>query len=284
MAGKPIRLGKAASELNVGLPSLVEFLESKGVKIDSNPNTKLDPEHFDLLCTEFAADQSMKEQSKGPAMREKRESLSLKDVREGDRVDVKSSSEEEDEADINLDEIKRQVFSAPKAVEQIPTIEIKEKEVPIELTQVPEEKKEVSVQIVGKIDLDAINQKTRPDKKTPIPEAPKEKIEAVIKEVSKVDEVPVDAAENQAIETIRSERKVLSGPTVLGKIELPVEKPKTPSIQAESANSKRKRKRIKKVDTPPATQSPSGQATSPASKGTAIVQKRKFRNKISKKK
>ena len=276
MAGKPIRLGKAASELNVGLPSLVEFLESKGVKIDSNPNTKLDPEHFDLLCTEFAADQSMKEQSKGPAMREKRESLSLKDVREGDRVDVKSSSEEEDEADINLDEIKRQVFSAPKAVEQIPTIEIKEKEVPIELTQVPEEKKEVSVQIVGKIDLDAINQKTRPDKKTPIPEAPKEKIEAVIKEVSKVDEVPVDAAENQAIETIRSERKVLSGPTVLGKIELPVEKPKTPSIQAESANSKRKRKRIKKVDTPPATQSPSGQATSPASKGTAIVQKKEI--------
>ena len=276
MAGKPIRLGKAASELNVGLPSLVEFLESKGVKIDSNPNTKLDPEHFDLLCTEFAADQSMKEQSKGPAMREKRESLSLKDVREGDRVDEKSSSEEEDEADINLDEIKRQVFSAPKAVEQIPTIEIKEKEVPIELTPVPEEKKEVSVQIVGKIDLDAINQKTRPDKKTPSPEAPKEKIEAVIKEVSKVVEVPVDAAEPQVIETIRSERKVLSGPTVLGKIELPVEKPKTPPIQAESANSKRKRKRIKKVDTPPATQSPSGQATSPASKGTGIVQKKEI--------
>ena len=276
MAGKPIRLGKAASELNVGLPSLVEFLESKGVKIDSNPNTKLDPEHFDLLCTEFAADQSMKEQSKGPAMREKRESLSLKDVREGDRVDEKSSSEEEDEADINLDEIKRQVFSAPKAVEQIPTIEIKEKEVPIELTQVPEEKKEVSVQIVGKIDLDAINQKTRPDKKTPSPEAPKEKIEAVIKEVSKVAEVPVDAAEPQVIETIRSERKVLSGPTVLGKIELPVEKPKTPPIQAESANSKRKRKRIKKVDTPPANQSPSGQATSPASKGTGIVQKKEI--------
>jgi translation initiation factor IF-2 len=276
MAGKPIRLGKAASELNVGLPSLVEFLESKGVKIDSNPNTKLDPEHFDLLCTEFAADQSMKEQSKGPAMREKRESLSLKDVREGDRVDVKSNSEEEDDADINLDEIKRQVFSTPKVAEQIPAKEIKEKEVPIELTQVPEEKKEVSVQIVGKIDLDAINQKTRPEKKTPTPEAPKENIEEVIKEVSKVAEAPADATEPQVIETIRSERKVLSGPTVLGKIELPVEKPKTPSIQAESANSKRKRKRIKKVDTPPATQSPSGQATSPASKGTGIVPKKEI--------
>lgn len=29
MAGKPIRLGKAASELNVGLPTLVEFLGLK---------------------------------------------------------------------------------------------------------------------------------------------------------------------------------------------------------------------------------------------------------------
>ena len=69
MAGKPIRLGKAASELNVGLPTLVEFLSSKGITIDSNPNTKLDPDHFQILCTEFAADQSLKEQSKGNPLR-----------------------------------------------------------------------------------------------------------------------------------------------------------------------------------------------------------------------
>ena len=33
MAGKPIRLGKAAGELNVGLPTIVEFLVTKGIKI-----------------------------------------------------------------------------------------------------------------------------------------------------------------------------------------------------------------------------------------------------------
>ena len=55
MAGKPIRLRKAAGELNVGLPTLVEFLESKGIKIDSNPNTRLEQEHFELLCQEFKA-------------------------------------------------------------------------------------------------------------------------------------------------------------------------------------------------------------------------------------
>ena len=55
MAGRPIRLGKAAGELNVGLPTIIEFLSSKGITIDTNPNTKLDKEHYAMLCDEFAA-------------------------------------------------------------------------------------------------------------------------------------------------------------------------------------------------------------------------------------
>ena len=94
MAGKPIRLGKAASELNVGLPTLVEFLGSKGISIDSNPNTKLDPEHFQILCTEFAADQTLKEQAKGSSLKEKKESISLKDARQELPVQEKLQEEE----------------------------------------------------------------------------------------------------------------------------------------------------------------------------------------------
>ena len=284
MAGKPIRLGKAASELNVGLPSLVEFLESKGVKIDSSPNSKLEPEHFDLLCTEFAADQSMKEQSKGPAFRERRESLSLKDVREGDKVIEKPKADDEDEADINLDEIKRQVFSAPIVPEVIvapPIVAEKEVEkiVPVVAEPVKKEK-EVSVQVVGKIDLDALNQKTRPDKKKVVAETSPVEVAPVIKaeEIIVPTEPPVEVKEDVApivIETIRSERKVLTGPVVLGKIELPVEKPKTPSVQAESANSKRKRKRIKKVDAPTASPSTAGQTPASSSKAP-IVQKKEI--------
>ena len=284
MAGKPIRLGKAASELNVGLPSLVEFLESKGVKIDSSPNSKLEPEHFDLLCTEFAADQSMKEQSKGPAFRERRESLSLKDVREGDKVIEKPKADDEDEADINLDEIKRQVFSAPIVPEVIvaPPIVVEkevEKIAPVVAEPVKKEK-EVSVQVVGKIDLEALNQKTRPDKKKVVAETSSVEVAPVIKaeEIIVPTESPVEVKEDTApivIETIRSERKVLTGPVVLGKIELPVEKPKTPSVQAESANSKRKRKRIKKVDAPTASPSTAGQTPASSSK-VPIVQKKEI--------
>ena len=98
MAGKPIRLGKAAGELNVGLPTLVEFLESKGIKIDSNPNTRLEQEHFELLRQEYAADQSMKEQSKATSRREKRESVTLSD-KPADAPKMHESSEDEDEGD-----------------------------------------------------------------------------------------------------------------------------------------------------------------------------------------
>ena len=80
MAGKTQRLGKVAGELNVGISTLSEFLQSKGVSIDPNPNSKLEGEHYDLLRRQFADDQSLKEQAKLSAVkREKRETVSLTD-------------------------------------------------------------------------------------------------------------------------------------------------------------------------------------------------------------
>jgi translation initiation factor IF-2 len=239
MAGKPIRLGKAAGELNVGVPTLIEFLQSKGIKIDTNPNTRLEQEHFEMLCQEFAADQNLKEQSKSAARRERRESVSIKDKPE--ETPAIETEEEDDEA-INIEQIKQQVFTeAPKEVEPV-------KPEPIE------ESNDIKVQVVGKIDLSSINQKTRPDKKKPEPIEPEVKVEE-----EKIEEKAPEKVAEPEIETIRFERQVLSGPTVLGKIELPVEKPKTPSTpasNAESADSKRKRKRIKKVEITPGSNTP----------------------------
>ena len=257
MAGKPIRLGKAAGELNVGIPTIVEFLGSKGIVIDPTPTSRLEQEHYEILCQEFAADQSMKEQSKAALRREKRESLSLKDKPLDDQKPA-PVIEDEDEGDINLEEIKRQVLSEapPKAPE--PKVEevapVVEEVAPIEpIAEVSENK----VNVIGKIDLDAINQRTRPDKK-------KEKVvekqpvaAPVVPTLEVVKEVPAPQPESKEepvakapeIETIRATRQTLAGPTVLGKIELPVERQRTPvASSSEDANSKRKRKRIKKVE------------------------------------
>lgn len=48
-----IRLGKAAGNLNVGISKLVAFLQSKGIYINSNPNSKLSSEQYSLLEANF---------------------------------------------------------------------------------------------------------------------------------------------------------------------------------------------------------------------------------------
>lgn len=55
-----IRLIKVSKDLNVGISSLVEFLQKKGVDIEANPNTKIDVEQYELLVTEFGKDKKSK--------------------------------------------------------------------------------------------------------------------------------------------------------------------------------------------------------------------------------
>ncbi|MDP4865478.1 MAG: translation initiation factor IF-2 [Crocinitomicaceae bacterium] len=284
MAGKPIRLGKAAGELNVGMSTLVEFLGSKGIKIDVSPNTKLEEEHYDILRKEFAADQSLKEQSKFSAVkREKRESVSIRDKEE--ETTHAPQVEEDDSEPISAEEIKRNIImETPVAKVAEPVVE--EPKVEEEAEQKTVSSGDVNVSVIGKIDLDKINSKTRPDKKKheenkPKPVAPTP-VEAVKPVVEKAEEVKVvvpeaNVEESEAegpkeIETIRVERKVLTGPTVLGRIELPVERPKTPNQKSAAgqaaADARKKRKRIKKVD--PAKQPNAGTtptANTPAAGG-----------------
>ena len=241
MAGKPIRLGKAAGELNVGMSTLVEFLGSKGIKIDVSPNTKLEEEHYDILRKEFAADQSLKEQSKFSAVkREKRESVSIRDKEE--ETTHAPQVEEEDSEPISAEEIKRNIImETPVAKVEEPVVE--EPKVEEEPEQKTVSSGDVHVSVIGKIDLDRINSKTRPDKKKheenkpkPVAQAPVEAVKPVVEKVEEVKapvvEAKVETPEPEGpkeIETIRVERKVLTGPTVLGRIELPVERPKTPN-------------------------------------------------------
>ena len=55
-----IRLIRVSKELNVGISSLVEFLDTKGVQIEANPNIKIDNEHYEMLVVEFGKDKNMK--------------------------------------------------------------------------------------------------------------------------------------------------------------------------------------------------------------------------------
>ncbi len=265
MSGKTQRLGKAAGELNVGISTIVDFLASKGQTIDSNPNTKLDPEQYDMLRTQFAADQNLKEQSKMSAVkREKRETITLRDIKE----DPKPHDDEDDFDSSVLEQAKSAPIATPKvetpkaeepaAARPEPAVEKPAEEEKPKVTEPVVQPTDGGIQVIGKIDLDKLNTKTRPDKRKkedgPIDKSdyPKPPVAPVVSEKEATEEKAKEkpATEPEApkeIETIRVERQKLSGPTVLGKIELPVEKPKSVG-SSRPGDDRKKRKRIKKVD------------------------------------
>ena len=63
--GKMIRLGQAARKLNVGSSTIVDFLANKGFDIDSNPNSKVTPDQYELLAREYADSAYDKEEASG---------------------------------------------------------------------------------------------------------------------------------------------------------------------------------------------------------------------------
>ncbi len=191
---KATRLSKAARELNVGITTIVEFLGKKGYEIDSNPNTKVDPEQYELLLEEYSSDLSVKKESEKLTLknlRERQESLSLDDV------PVPADGEEVEELLITdktaslsdtvvVEVIKKQtpVVAEQEQPKITPTATAgpettaeeqqqlekssskkKPKAEPAE-AEATKEAEESGPKVVGKIDLDSMNQKTRPAKKS----------------------------------------------------------------------------------------------------------------------
>jgi translation initiation factor IF-2 len=287
---KATRLSKAARELNVGISTIVEFLGKKGHEIDSNPNTKVDPQLYDLLLEEYSLDQNVKKESEKltlRTLRERQESLTLEDA------PSKSDQEETEELLItdktagSAETVKQEVEekeppkkpAAKKPEESIASTGEEVAEKPEEALVV--ETKEGGPKVVGKIDLEGMNQKTRPVKKgkgkrekgkeeaavaekteeeviqPAEPEVAEEEVkgEAVAEPEETVEEkqAPEEKAEKKEDEDlIPTKVEKLSGPTVVGKIDLPEKKQPKKKPVASSKDSelhldqKRKRKRIKR--------------------------------------
>jgi translation initiation factor IF-2 len=58
-----IRLNKVTRDLNVGIATVVEFLQKKGFTVEANPNTKISEEQYALLVKEFSTDKNLRLES-----------------------------------------------------------------------------------------------------------------------------------------------------------------------------------------------------------------------------
>jgi len=215
--GKNINLLKAAKELNIGLSTAADFLSKKGFAVEAKPMFKLEGAMYDALMKEFQGDKIVKEEAKQLAMDKNRK-----------------------------DEVAEPVQKpAPKRPDMFEQEEILIKNTG-SFTQ-PEKPKEVivkadeskGVKIVGKIDLDDLKPKAKAEEKAPVetPKIEKKAVEPVV-------ETPATSSETSIDEVVRARAGRLSGPNVVGKIDLPQARKANPVASSNAAaDQKRKRKR-----------------------------------------
>ena len=59
------KISKVASDLNVGMNTVVEFLRKHNIEVDSNPNARIDEDAVELLRKEFSSDKAVKAKIEG---------------------------------------------------------------------------------------------------------------------------------------------------------------------------------------------------------------------------
>ncbi|NOZ35262.1 MAG: translation initiation factor IF-2 [Chlorobi bacterium] len=297
------RLAQIARELNVGIPHLIEFLKNNDIKIDARPNAKVSAEGYTLLLDKFSSDKKVKEES-NKIIQQKRESEIENEILEETEnkkeiileetivPEVPEEKPVEDKKDkiIEVPDNKEKVLA--KTVPEVKKEEVKEeieriKEEPVKKNKKESSKKVVTEEdsnkpkIIGKIDLNSINSKTKPDPKTK-----KEKVEEKKKLKKASEEAVIKAKEEREKEIVRKKKEgekrieeekeakaakqkkeiednfiktevqELKKPKILGKIEIKEEpKDKKGKTQKKHENNseagkKRRRKRIRKPVTP----------------------------------
>ena len=248
-ANKPVRLSKAAREFNLGIGTIVDFLETKGIQVEANPNTKLDPEVYALVRSNFQGDKDAKEAAQRSTVNVDRENISLASAKKAAPVNEEPS----DKIDLKIfKKEKKKAEEKPVAKKKVEKVVEPKAESKVEAKADPKPAKEEAegksstLKVLGKVDFEA-QEKEAAEKREAAAEArlqaklESEKIvvKSAIKPIEVKDEQP---EEEKSDHVVKAQVEQLSGPKVVGKIELPVEKPKS------SDDGKRKRVRVKKVD------------------------------------
>lgn len=270
------RLAKVATELNVGITTLMDFLSSKGYA-DINRNSKLTEEMYALLLNKFADEKLAKEESKKitQSRTTKKETITVENAH---------LVQKQPDIDFNQEEIlikdtsglsnAAQVFEKPeppkpaKPVQPVEQEPAPAEESPVELSNTEEViSAKGKIKLEGpkdtgiKIDLDQFSGKK--PKATPKAEEPveEEKVEEVIdtkpeQQTEKSDDV-IETPELDQVEENNDEitkapeeelfrKKVdpITGPKVLGTVDLSVfNRPKSTPTPIDRGEKRGKRKR-----------------------------------------
>ena len=260
------RLLAAATEFNIGQDTLVDFLAKKGFNKDElKPTAKLSEQMYYALQAEFQSDKVAK--NKADLVEIPKAGGEARKRKEDEEIHFKK----EEKKPLSKDEPKAEVVKPveePIEVKPAPIVEVKKIQPVEEQKPIIETSDIVKIEapelegpkVLNKIDLAAIDSSTRPKKG-----AKKKTVEPGVENIvppaatpnvkpkSKKTEEPIAAPvveeiasqesaadeNNPVIENIQAEK--LTGPKILGKIELPVDSDTRPKPGAKEEQRKRKR-------------------------------------------
>ena len=235
-----MRLSQAARKLNVGLSTIAEHLETKGFEVEHSPNAKITMEQFEMLAKEFASSAMDKEEASGLTIGQKHtDNLVI------DSGTDATTKKREDEEEIFI----KNISASQEETAEAETKTAEEPEAPAEEEKAPEpapssKTKLQGIKVVGKIDLEPKKAEPAETKEAP-EEAPDKDQEETKTEEAPAAEKPAEPAAEEPREVIEAKADALKGLTVLGKIELPKEKPVASSDdKPERKKKKRPRRRI----------------------------------------
>ena len=119
-----IRLNKVTRDLNVGITTVVDFLQKKGYTVEANPNTKITEEQYAALIKEFSKDKDLKIES--------------------EKIIQERQNKERNKASVSIEDIHPEL-KKPEVIETVVPEDVRPKFKP-----------------VGKIDLDGLKKKKKP--------------------------------------------------------------------------------------------------------------------------
>ena len=205
---RKVRLIQVAKEFKVGLNSITDYLLKKGVADDLTPNSPVSPEVYAMLEKEFGSNRSIT----GKERDNVREKISLG---KKESITIDNGKKEEDEAQKDEVIIKSNIISVKD--------------------EVPQPK------ILGKIDLNApakpkVEPQPKKEEVKKVEEPKKEEPKPALAPQPKKEEKPAEAPVEHKDSTFRPETATLTGPKVLG----------TMDVTGMIPGGKHKRKRLQK--------------------------------------
>ncbi len=263
---KMMRLSQVARKLNVGRNTIVDFLSAKSFSVDSSPNAKISGEQYDMLAKEFAASAHEKEEASHLTIGTKHvEDMVIdssgvtepqkEEPKKEESAPVKKEAEPKEEAPKieepkadepketpQAEEIKEEAPKEEKPAEKEPAKKESEEEA--------KEEKKSGLKVLGKIDLDKDKKKKEPSDKKEVEEPKKEEAKKEEKKPEPKEELKEEGPKEP--ESVKAKADSLRGLKVVGKIELPKDKPKKATDDKKDNKpgdhrGKRPRKRIQQT-------------------------------------